>query len=927
MGDVDIDIALAARCQRTARLCALAIAGLGAIVLMDWWLDIAVLKALMPGWVNMKANTALGFLLAGIALARPVDSPGGRVTRAVLAATVALLGLMTLAEYVGHVDFGIDQLLFRDLRDSPGARHPGRMAPATAAAFLLTGLTLIALDGRRSFQFAQASALAAGLIGIMSILDHAYGVDAQYGLGTYASMALHTAIGFVVINLAALLSRPRIGLLAVLVSRTAGGMMARRLLPLALIGPFAIGWLLVASLEIELLGAPFAIALASLTYLVLFSAVIWRTARTLRHSDLGRAAAETAQQKQQAQLAGIIDSAMDGIIMIDETQHITSFNRAAEHMFGRQAADVLGGPLDSLIPHRYRAGHAGHVRSFGSNGTSSRRIEGFRAFTGLRANGEEFPIEASISHQDAEGSKVFTVILRDISDRYRAEQALIESRRQLNALIEQAPVSIAMFDRNLNYLATSRHWLANYSEGGAELVGRNHYDVVPDISSYWKKVHRDGLAGIVTRNDADLWVQEDGSSRWLRWVVQPWISELGGVGGIIILAEDITYYKRIEIALRASEDDLKRAQAVGSIGSWRLDMLRNELSWSSEAYRIFGLPDATPLSYDTFLGQVHPEDRDYVDRTWRGALHGEPYDIEHRVLAAGRTIWVREKAELEFDDQQRLIGAFGITQDITGRKKAEQQLKEAHDQLAAVAAERAASLRQLSSDLTLAEQRERDHFYELLHDHVQPLLVAVRLGLSGLGAQTSRDDMLQSVKEAIAQISQVIQAARTLSVELSPPLIRERGLAPALDSLGRWVRSNYGLSVDLRCAPETEPASMTVRLLCFNAVRELLMNVVKHAGVREVELRVERVEADTLKIVVRDHGVGFDPAADRSGSGLANFERRLGMVGGSLSIESMPDRGTTATIRAPLEISPDEPATSSGESGAAHSNAIDGSFI
>jgi len=124
MGDVDIDIALAARCQRTARLCALAIAGLGAIVLMDWWLDIAVLKALMPGWVNMKANTALGFLLAGIALARPVDSPGGRVTRAVLAATVALLGLMTLAEYVGHVDFGIDQLLFRDLRDSPGARHP-----------------------------------------------------------------------------------------------------------------------------------------------------------------------------------------------------------------------------------------------------------------------------------------------------------------------------------------------------------------------------------------------------------------------------------------------------------------------------------------------------------------------------------------------------------------------------------------------------------------------------------------------------------------------------------------------------------------------------------------------------------------------------------------------------------------------------------
>jgi len=144
-----------------------------------------------------------------------------------------------------------------------------------------------------------------------------------------------------------------------------------------------------------------------------------------------------------------------------------------------------------------------------------------------------------------------------------------------------------------------------------------------------------------------------------------------------IYAVDITEHKRAEQELRESQKDLNRAQAVGNIGSWRLDVQRNELAWSDENHRIFGVPKGTPLTYETFLSIVHPGDREYVDAKWKTGLAGENYDIEHRIVVDGKTKWVREKAYLEFDKNGKLLGGFGITHDITERKLAENALKDA----------------------------------------------------------------------------------------------------------------------------------------------------------------------------------------------------------------------------------------------------------
>ena len=143
----------------------------------------------------------------------------------------------------------------------------------------------------------------------------------------------------------------------------------------------------------------------------------------------------------------------------------------------------------------------------------------------------------------------------------------------------------------------------------------------------------------------------------------------------LVTGRDITELKRVEEALRESRDDLNRAQAVAHTGSWRLNVKKNELVWSDENHRMFGIPQGTPLTYETFLGTVHPDDRAYVDWKWKAALIGEPYDIEHRIVVGDRIKWVHERAKLEFDSDGSLLGGFGTTQDITELKGAEEKLR------------------------------------------------------------------------------------------------------------------------------------------------------------------------------------------------------------------------------------------------------------
>ena len=211
--------------------------------------------------------------------------------------------------------------------------------------------------------------------------------------------------------------------------------------------------------------------------------------------------AEQRLRKSEERLAGIIGSAMDGIISVDEQQRIVVFNAAAEKMFGYTASEMLGQSLDRLIPERFRAAHAGHIRKFEQTHVTSRTIGALGTIFGLRANGEEFPIEASISQAAAGEVKLFTVILRDVTERRLAEQLRLENLRldERSRHVEEANRLKSEFLANMSHeLRTPLNAIIGFTE---MLIDRRPGPLNPKQQEYLGDVYNSAIYLLQLIND------------------------------------------------------------------------------------------------------------------------------------------------------------------------------------------------------------------------------------------------------------------------------------------------------------------------------------------------------------------------------------------------------------------------------------------
>ncbi|MEW6721178.1 MAG: PAS domain S-box protein [Thermodesulfobacteriota bacterium] len=333
----------------------------------------------------------------------------------------------------------------------------------------------------------------------------------------------------------------------------------------------------------------------------------------------------------------------------------------------------------------------------------------------LTREGRAVPIEDSASPiRDAAGRMIGAVLVfHDVTEKRRAEAerqravAELEKRtRELNAILSSVQDYLYILDPEGRFAFANRKLLDLWGRTAEQAIGKTMREL--DYPEVVEAAFREAMEKVLRTKEVVVnetcYVSPAGVRGTHENILAPMPGPDGRFTFVVGSSRDVSERKDAEMklarlaedrelaleALRRSEEDLVRAQAVSRTGSWRLDVRRNELFWSGEAHRIFGVPAGTRLSYESFLSTVHPDDRDYVDMKWTAALRGESYDIEHRIVVGGNVKWVREKAELEFDARGALLGGFGTVQDITERRRMEEALRESLAEKKALLAELAA---------------------------------------------------------------------------------------------------------------------------------------------------------------------------------------------------------------------------------------------
>jgi two-component system sensor histidine kinase UhpB len=524
-----------------------------------------------------------------------------------------------------------------------------------------------------------------------------------------------------------------------------------------------------------------------------------------------------------------------------------------------------------------------------------------------RADGEVRVLRAVakiIADRSGEVARVFST-LQDVTARVEMERALVEHRNSLAKAQQLANLGSWSFDP----ASGGTIW----SEQMTKIFGVGVESLPLSVEDFVEKlVHPEDRTGftdgwaralaerVPVANEYRI-IRPGGEERVVRAQCEFVADGIEGRDAMIGTCQDVTEARAAEVALRESEERFHLAARGANDGIWDWPDVDGDDLWLSTRY--FELLGYEPGEFrpcgKIFNEQiVHPEDlQRNLDAVAHHLVREGPYDVEIRLKTkAGESRWFRMRGQAIFARDGRPIRMAGSMQDVHARKQAEQQVEEYQEQL-----------RSLAYGAVLAAERERRRIGVELHDRTIQNLGLTSIKLSELKDRVELNGGAALFEQIHGLIKSTIQDTRALLAEISPPVLYELGFEAAVEWLAEQASTGAGRP---RCVVRSDglakPLGENGQVVLFQAVRELLTNVGKHARATEVRVAIDR-DGDSLRVEVFDDGVGFDPACveppsvSRGGFGLFSIRERLRLLGGVMEIESRAGLGTRVVLTAPLD--------------------------
>ncbi len=388
-------------------------------------------------------------------------------------------------------------------------------------------------------------------------------------------------------------------------------------------------------------------------------------------------------ERARRRLSSIVQSTQSAIISKGLHGSITSWNEGAEEIYGYGEEEVLGVDISLLAPEDKK----NEPDQFLERIKNGEKVGPFET-TRLTKDGKEIHVSVTVSPIYDEDGDVMgaSAIQQDVTEKKEAEHELLEKERAIQNSLNG--MAIADLDGTVRYVNRSLVDMFGYDREEEIL----HEDTV----EFFHDEERAAKA-IEELFDEGNWQGEMKGVRKDGTLVDIYLSsnlikdEDGRTTGLLGSMTDISELKEKEQKLRKSEERLRRSQDLAKVGTWEIDLESADLTWSDETYRIFGVPKGESMDYDSFLELVHPEDRDHVEEEWKKGLQRGEYDIEHRIISDDEIRWVREKADIDYNENGEPADIVGSVQDITERKRTEEELQRyklaveaSEDQIAAV---------------------------------------------------------------------------------------------------------------------------------------------------------------------------------------------------------------------------------------------------